>query len=145
MVVTGVEKNFPGAILAVLSAGSPYNEAVMKAALDNPEKKPVVFLYLGESTSNRKPELFRLIEPHLNDMQARRDLGRANYLAQEAKFECRFIYRHREPDAILRVWQELHPQTTIVGRDNMSKLLQTKPKRIKEQPTPYGQVMYLFV
>src|SRR5439155_3786906 len=77
VVVTGVEKNFPGAILAVLSAGSPYNEAVMKAALDNPEKKPVVFLYLGESTSNRKPELFRLIEPHLNDMQARRDLGRA--------------------------------------------------------------------
>jgi len=145
VVVTGVEKNFPGAILAVLSAGSPYNEAVMKAALDNPEKKPVVFLYLGESTSNRKPELFRLIEPHLNDMQARRDLGRANYLAQEAKIECRFIYRHREPDAILRVWQELHPQTTIVGRDNMSKLLQTKPKRIKEQPTPYGQVMYLFV
>ena len=145
VVVTGVEKNFPGAILAVLSAGSPYNEAVMKAALDNPEKKPVVFLYLGESTSNRKPELFRLIEPHLNDMQARRDLGRANYLAQEAKFECRFIYRHREPDAILRVWQELHPKTTIVGRDNMSKLLQTKPKRIKEQPTPYGQVMYLFV
>ncbi len=145
VVVTGVEKNFPGAILAVLSAGSPYNEAVMKAALDNPEKKPLVFLYLGESTSNRKPELFRLIEPHLNDMQARRDLGRANYLAQEAKIECRFIYRHREPDAILRVWQELHPQTTIVGRDNMSKLLQTKPKRIKEQPTPYGQVMYLFV
>jgi amino acid transporter len=144
VVVTGVEKNFPASMLAILSAGSPSNEAVMKAALENPEKKPVVFLYLGESTSTGKPELFRLIEPHLHDMQARRDLGRANYLAQEAKIECRFIYRHREPDAILRVWQELHPQTTIVGRDNMSKLLQTKPKRIKEQPTPSGQVMYLF-
>jgi amino acid transporter len=145
VVVTGVEQNYPGAILAVLSAGSSYNVAVMKAALDNPEKKPVVFLYLGESASHRKPELFRLIEPHLNDMQARRELGRANYLAQEAQIECRFIYRHREPDAILHVWQELHPQITIVGRDNMSKLLQIKPKRIKEQSTPAGQVMLLQV
>src|SRR5947207_1421612 len=136
VVVTGVEKNFPGAILAVLSAGSPYNEAVMKAALNNPGKKPVVFLYLGERTSTRKPELFRLIEPHLNDEQARRDLGRANYLAQEAKIECRFIYRHREPGAILSVWQELHPQNTIIDRDQMSELLQIKPKRIDVQSTP---------
>ena len=143
VVVTGVEKNFPGAILAVLSAGSPNNEAVMKSALANPEKKPVVFLYLGESASTGKPELFRLIEPHLNDMQARRDLGRANYLAQEAKIECRFIYRHLEPDAIVHVWRELHPQTTIVGRDHLSKLLQIKPKRIRERSTPAGQVVYV--
>jgi amino acid transporter len=143
VVVTGVEKNFPGAILAILSAGSSYNDAIMKSALNNPGKKPVVFLYLGESTSKRKPEMFRLIEPHLNDMQARRDLGRANYLAQEAKIECRFIYRHQEPGAILRIWQELHPQTTIVDRDHMSELLQTKPKRIDKQSTPTGQVLYL--
>ena len=145
MVVTGVEKNFPGAILAVLSAGSSYNEAVIRSAINNPGKKPVVFLYLGERTSTRKPELFRLIEPHLNDEQARRDLGRANYLSQEAKIECRFIYRHREPGAILRVWQEMHPQTTIIDRDQMSELLQIKPKRIKEQSTPFGQVMHLFI
>ncbi len=145
VIVTGVEKNFPGVILAVLSAGSPYNEAVMKSALNNPEKKPVVFLYLGESTSTGKPELFSLIEPHLNDTQAIRDLGRANYLAQEAKIECRFIYRHREPDAILHLWQELRPKITIVGRDQMSNVSQIKPKRIKEQSTPAGQVMLLQV
>ncbi len=115
----------------------------MKSSLANPEKKPVVFLYLGESTSTDKPELFRLIEPHLNDIDARRDLGRANYLAQEANIDCRFIYRHLEPDAIIRVWRELHPQTTIVGRDHLPKLLQIKPKRIKEKSTLAGQVMYL--
>jgi amino acid transporter len=142
VVVTGVEKNFPGSILAVLSAGSSYNEAVMSSAMNNPGKKPVVFLYLGERTSTRKPELFRLIEPHLNDEQARRDLGRVNYLAREAKIECRFIYRHREPDAILHVWQELHPQTTIVDKDHMSELLQIKPKRIFEHATPSGRVVY---
>ena len=143
VVVTGVEKNFPGAILGILSAGSSYNDAVMKSALNNPGKKPVIFLYLGESTSKRKPELFRLFEPHLNDKQARSDLGRANYLAQEANIECRFIYRHREPGAIMRVWQEIHPQTTVVDRDHMSELLQTKPKRIFEQATPSGRVVYI--
>lgn len=105
----------------------------------------MVLLYLGELTSTRKPELFRLIEPHLNDGQARRDLERANFLAQEAKIECRFIYRHRQPGAILRVWQELHHQTTIIDRDQMSELLQTKPKRIDEQSTLPGRVMHLLV
>ena len=143
VVVTGVEKNFPGSVLGVLSAGSSFNDAIMKSAIANPGKKSVVFLYLGESTSKRKPELFRLFEPHLNDKQARSDLGRANYLAQEANIECRFIYRHQEPGAIVRVWQEIHPQTTVVDRDHMPELLQTKPKRIFEQATPSGRVMYI--
>src|SRR5436309_1566738 len=138
VVVTGVEKNFPGAILAVLSAGSSYNEAVMSSAINNPGKKPVVVLYVGERTPTRKPELFRLIEPHLNDEQARRDLGRANYLAQEAKIECRFVYRHREPGAILHIWEELHPQDTIIADDKMPELQQIKPKRIDKQSTPAG-------
>ena len=94
VVVTGVERHFPAAVLAVLSAGSRLNEAVSQSAIANPGKKPVVFLYLGERDSTRKPELFRLIEPHLNDEQARKDLGRANYLAEEAKIECRFIAKY---------------------------------------------------
>lgn len=143
VVVTGVEKNFPGAILAVLSAGSSYNEAVIRSAMNKPGKQPVVLLYLGERTSTRKPELFRLIEPHLNDEQARRDLGRANYLAQEGKVECRFIYRCREPGAILQVWRVLHPQVIIIADDQMPELQQIKPKRIDKQSTSDGQVMHL--
>src|SRR5579859_5694570 len=104
VVATGVEQDFPGAILAVLSAGSQFNQAVIRSALQNPDQKAVVFLYLGESKSKRKPELFRLIEPHLHDEQAKKDLGRANYLAHEAKVECRFIYRHQAPDALYHVW-----------------------------------------
>jgi amino acid transporter len=145
VVVTGVEKNFPGATLAVLSSGSSYNEAIIRSAIENAKNKPVVFLYLGDYTSTRKPELFRLFEPHLHDEQARKDLGRANFLAREAEVEGRFIYKHREPGAILGVWNQLHPQVTIITDDQMSELLQIKPKRIEKEQTSAGQLMHLLV
>ncbi len=143
VVTTGVERGFLGAILAVLSAGSRYNEAIIQSAITNPGKKPVVFLYLGKSTSKRKPELFRLIEPHLNDEQARIDLGRANYLAQEAQIERGFIYRHQDPGAIYRVWQELHPQDTIIAEEQMPEVQQIHAKRIDTESSHGEAVMHL--
>lgn len=145
VVATGVEKDFPGAVLAVLSAGNRSNEAIIQAAISNPNHKPVVFLYLGHHVSDRKPELFRLIEPHLVDEQARKELGRANYLAQEDKINCRFIYRHQEPDAIYHVWQELHPQDTIIATEQMPELQQVHPKRIYDEAASNGQVKHLVV
>jgi len=145
VVVTGVEKDFPGSVLAVLAAGSRYNEAITQAALRNPDKKPVVFLYLGQRASDRKPELFRLIEPHLVDEQARKELGRANYLAQDDKIECRFIYRRQEPDVIYHVWQELHPQDTIIAAEQLPELQQVHPKRIYDEANSAGQVKHIVV
>ncbi len=143
VVVTGVEKDFPGAVLVVLAAGSSQNEAVVQSALANPQKKPVVFLYLGKSTSKRKPQLFRLIEPHLNDEQARKDLGRANYLAQEAGIECRFVYRHQEPGAIYTVWQELHPREIVAASDVMPQLQKIKAQQGYNETSSDGQIVYL--
>ncbi len=93
VITTGVEQQFPAAVLAVLTPDNEQNSAVIHAAVNNAGKKPIVFLYLGQQDSSRKPELFRLVEPHLNDEGARIDLGRANHQAEEAKVECRFVYR----------------------------------------------------
>ena len=143
VITTGVEKNFPSAILAILTATSPHNEAVIDAAVNNPEKKPVVFLYLGQKTSGMKPEIFRLLEPHLNDQEARKILGRANHLAEEAKLPCRFIYRHQTPDAAYRVWQVLHPADTIVAPDQTEALEKIHPYLTHPESTPHGQVVHL--
>lgn len=143
VVTTGVEKSFPGEVLAVLSADNSDNEAILETAINNPDKKPVVFLYLGKLSSERKPELFRMFEPHLNDEQARKDLGRANYLAQEAKIDCRFVYRHQKPGAAYRVWQELHPFDTIVAPEQAPELQQIKPDRTYDESTPKGKVVHL--
>ena len=79
----------------------------------------------------------------MNDEQARKDLGRANYLAEEANVESRFIYRHREPGAIARVWQELHPQDTIIAEEQMPEAQEIHPQRTSVASTPCGQVMHL--
>lgn len=143
VITTGVEKNFPGAVLAVLTANSKHNEAIINAAVNNTGKKPIVFLYLGQQTSDIKPRLFRLIEPHLNDPQAREILGRANHLAEEAKVECRFVYRRQAPDAVYRVWQALHPVDTIVDAEQASLSQHIHPDRISRDSTPDGEVVHL--
>jgi hypothetical protein len=140
---TGVEPHLPGAILAVLSTDNPYNEAIIKSAASNPDKKPVVFLFLGKRSNHQKPELFRLIEPHLSDEQARHVLGRANYLARQANLDTRFVYRHQKPDAAYRVWQELHPRETIVAPDQADALQQIHPDRTYDESTPEGRLVHL--
>jgi amino acid transporter len=142
VITTGVEQHFPAAVLAVLTPHHEQNSAVIHAAVNNPGKKPVVFLYLGQQASSRRPELFRLVEPHLNDEGARIDLGRANHQAEEAKVECRFVYRHQEPDAAYTVWEVTHPYDTIVaeGDTDMQKM---HPDRTYEETTPFGMVEHL--
>jgi hypothetical protein len=143
VITTGVEKNFPSAILAVLSATSTHNEAVIDAAVNNPEKKPTVFLYLGQKTSGMQPQIFRLLEPHLNDLQARHILGRANHAAEEAKIPCRFVYRHQTPNAAYRVWQALHPADTIVAPEEASALEKIHPDLTRPESTLHGEVVHL--
>ncbi|TMF48017.1 MAG: APC family permease [Chloroflexi bacterium] len=140
---TGVELPLPGAILAVLSTDNPYNEAIIKSAASNPDKKPVVFLFLGKRSDRQKPELFRLIEPHLNDEQARLVLGRANYLARQANLDTRFVYRHQKPGAAYRVWQELHPRETIIAPEQADALQQIHPDRTYDESTPEGKLVHL--
>jgi amino acid transporter len=143
VITTGVERNFPGAVLAVLTANSTDNDAVIKAAISNPGKKPVVFLFLGNYVSTLKPELFRLIEPHLNDPQARQIFGKANHLAEEARVNSRFIYRRQTPGAIYRVWQTLHPVDTIVSPEQASELKEIHPDQVQTEATSSGEVVHL--
>jgi len=122
VLTTGVERNFPVQVLAVLVANDASNEAVINAALDTPDKKAVVFLYLGKDGLMRAPELFRLIEPHLNDRQAREVLARANAQAEAKHIPCRFVYRYKDHKAVYHIWQSLHPGEIIVSQQEATML-----------------------
>lgn len=143
VVTTGVERQFPGSVLAVLSVDSPHNEAVIDAAVHNAGRKPVVFLYLGKYPSQQRVELFRLIEPHLNDLAARNIFGRANHQAEVAKIDCRFIYRHQGKGAAYRIWKALHPQDTIVAAEDSSAVQQIKVDTTRMEKMAGGEVLHL--
>ncbi|GHO72867.1 hypothetical protein KSD_06380 [Ktedonobacter sp. SOSP1-85] len=113
VVATGVTKHVPGTVLAILSSNDPNNEKVIQVAINNKEHRPVVFLYLGQGETERR-EIFRMTEPHINDVEAKDILGRANHLALEKHIECYFLYRQYAPDTVQSVWRTLHPGEIIL-------------------------------
>ncbi len=145
VITTGVEQDFPSGVLALLSTNNAHNEAVIEAAVHNTDKKPVIFLFLGkgQSSPDTKPELFRLIEPHLNDEQARYVLGRANHLAEEAEVPGRFVYRLEEPGAVERIWHAVHPVETILLPEQKAVLSSITPAHTYEETTSEGKVLHM--
>lgn len=143
VIVTGVEQRFPAEILAVLTPDHERNRAVINAAVHNPGKKPVVFLYLGQLDSDQKPEIFRLVEPHLNDEGARKALGKANHDAAKANIDSRFLYRCNEPGTISQIRETLHPRDTIIASDEPTDLRHIHASRTYEETTPSGKVIHV--
>ncbi len=109
----------------------------------NKEHAPVTFLYIGKDASDRKPETFRLSSPHLEDAQAKEDFGTANHLAEEAKIQSFFVYRHREPNAIQDVWQVVQPLDMIIAAESVSNLEGIDAAQLRYEDTEMGKIAHL--
>src|SRR3989440_812668 len=96
--ITGVEGRLPGSVLAVLTTGNGHNDAVIRAAVNNAHGHPIVFLYLSENKARagRAPTMFEVVDPYLDDQQAKDYFGKAENLAQKAKVPRRYVYRQQE-------------------------------------------------
>jgi len=143
VLATQREQPLPGSVLAVLTPGPEHNKAVIDAAVKNPEHAPVTFLYIGENSSDQKPEVFRLTSPHLADAQAKEDFGRANHMAEEAKVPSLFVYRHKEPKAVQHVWQVVHPSEMIIAAESVSDLTGIEPDQVRYEETETGKIAHL--
>ena len=141
--ITHVEEHLPGSVLAVLLANNMHNEAVIHAAIDNANGKPVTFLYLGHAKTSQVPRLFEYHDPYYDDQQARSTYGKAEHLAQKAKIARRFVYRSQEPNAIARIWQVVHPRDLVISSENASLLEEINPDRIRYEMTPDGRIAHL--
>ena len=140
--ITHVEEYLPGSLLAVLLADNTHNEAVMHAAIDNADGKPVTFLYLGQAKTSQAPRLFEFHDPYYDDQQARSTFGKAEHLARKAKIPRRFLYRQQEPGATQRIWRVIHPRDLVISPENASQLEQINPDRIRYEVTADGSVAH---
>jgi len=145
VVTTGVEGRLPDSVMAVLTAGNPHNDAVIRNAINNADSKPVVFLYVGDrkATPGRAPRMFEVVDPYLEDQQAKETFGRAENLARKSKIPRRFVYRVQKPDAVAQVWQVIHPRDTVVAAEDASQFEDINPDRIRYELTPGGKVAHL--
>ncbi|GAC1400540.1 MAG: hypothetical protein NVS4B12_09470 [Ktedonobacteraceae bacterium] len=143
VIATQREQPLPGSILAVLTPGPEHNKAVIDTAVKNKEHAPVTFLYIGKNSSDRKPEVFRLTSPHLEDAQAKEDFGTANHMAQEANVPSFFVYRHKEPNAVQHVWQVVQPSDMIIAAESVPDLTGIKPDQVSYEDTEAGKVAHL--
>ncbi len=141
--ITHAAEHLPGSTLAVLMPDSEHNEAVIRAALENANGKPVTFLYLGRATNDRVPRLFEVHDPYYDDEAARKTFGRAEHLAQQAKIARRFVYRQQEPGTSEQIWQVIHPHDLVVSPENMSLLEGINPDHVRYEVTPSGRVAHL--
>ena len=81
--------------------------------------------------------------PHLEDTQAKEDLGRANHMAQEAKVDSLFVYRHKEPNAVQHVWEVVHPSEMIIAAENVQNLTGIEADQVQYEDTKTGKVAHL--
>ncbi|HLZ81874.1 MAG TPA: APC family permease, partial [Ktedonobacteraceae bacterium] len=121
--ITGVEGRLPGSILAVLTNRNGHNDAIIRTAINNAEGHPVVFLYVSDRKPEvtRVPSMFEVVDPYLDDLQAKEYFGKAESLAQKAKVSRRYVYRQQEPGTVSRVWQAVHPRDTVVAAEFASE------------------------
>src|SRR6266566_6681773 len=143
VVTTGLEGRLPGSILAVVSYDNPQNDAVVRAALNHADGKPVVFLYVGEPKTQRVPTMFEFVDPYHDDQQAKETFSVAESIAQKAKIPRRYVYRQDKPGVVASVWQVIHPHDTVLSPEDCMEVVDVNPDRIRYEITPDGKVAHL--
>ncbi|HVB21763.1 MAG TPA: APC family permease [Ktedonobacteraceae bacterium] len=145
VIPTGIGSYLPGSILAVLTAGNPHNDAVINTAIHTADGHPVIFLFIGKPAPDtyHPPDIFEVVDPYLDDAEAKRYFGRAEHQAQKAKIQRRFVYRHQAPGTVARFWQLLRPHDTIVTAEEAPECVDLNPDRIRYELTPEGKVAHM--
>ena len=142
--LTNIEHYLPGSTLAVLLPDETTNDAVIHTAIEQANGKPVVFLYVSRPTLREQPpSMFEFTEPYLSDTQAKNTFARAEYLAQKAKIDRRYVYRQDRPGLINAIWQIIHPRDTILGARDVPEVHNISPDTIRYDLTSEGKVAHL--
>ena len=143
VVVSSLKERFPDALLTVLMAGNPHNDAVISTAINTARGKPVVFLYLAEPGAKRAPRLFEVVDPYLDDQSAKETLKHAALLAREAGLTTRFVYRQQEPGVTASLWQTIRPHDVVLAAEDAQQCAEINPDLIRYELTSQGKIAHL--
>jgi amino acid transporter len=148
VVVNRVDERIPDSVLAIMVPGDEHhNAAVMRAAVNNAREynRPLVFLYIGERKARETaPRMMEIVDPYLEDQQAKESFGRAERLALKQKLPTRkYIYLQGDPAIVTQIWQRVHPHDTVIAAGASQEYKDISPDRIRYEITPDGKVAHL--
>jgi amino acid transporter len=146
LVVTRIDERIPNSVLAILTPNNPNNNAVIRGAINDAEQNaPVVFLYLTEHKPRMAaPQMMEIVDPYLEDQDAKNNFGKAEALAQRSKIPTRkYVYLQGGVETATQVWQLLHPHDTIVPAKENQEFKDINPDRVRYELTPDGKVAHL--
>jgi len=129
------------ALLVVLPlAGGPL-DAVLRATRVTAEGRTVVFLYRGaQEPRPRRPGLFEVVDPYLDDLGAQEAFGRAERLGRRLGGERRYVYLpwSEGPEAVTRVWQTVQPRDVLVAAMDSDAVHGIAPDRVTRSRSEVG-------
>jgi amino acid transporter len=143
---TRLENFYPDSTLALLFAGNLHNNAVIRAAVNNAgEHRPVVFVYLTDQKPRTiAPQMMEIIDPYLEDQQAKENFAKAEGLSIQAKIPNRsYLYLQDQPNIVSQIWHYMHPRDTLIAVENDDQIKDINPDRIRYELTPEGKVAHL--
>ncbi len=146
VVVTRIDERMPDSVLAILTPNNPNNNAVIRGAINNAEQnKPLIFLYLTEHKPRVvAPQMMEIVDPYLEDQDAKSNFGKAESLAQQAKIPTRkYVYLQGNADTATQVWQLVHPHDTIIPAKENQEFKDINPDRVRYELTSDGKVAHL--
>jgi Amino acid transporters len=144
VVITRIEESYPNSTLAVLKEDSTRNNAVIRAAINNASsERPLVFLYLASKKPRQAPRMMEIIDPYLEDQQAKDNFSKAEGLALKAHIPDRtYIYLQEPEDIVSQVWKSMHPRDTLFAFKDEDQIKDINPDRIRYEVTPEGRVAH---
>jgi hypothetical protein len=141
---TALETRFPGSVLAVLMDSGKNNEQVIKSALKAAiHTQPVIFLYLSDYMLERSPSPFEIVDPYLEDMEAKEAFRQAERLARREGVQRRFVYQSTTPKMLEYVWRFVQPLDVVIPEALVAQTQEINPDRVRYELTPNGKVVHL--
>ncbi|GCE28484.1 hypothetical protein KDA_39680 [Dictyobacter alpinus] len=143
-----LENRMPNAILAVLVGNEHNNERVIESALkeaadDGEPGRSLIFLYLSKQKVNRVPSPFEIVDPYLEDGQAKDTFRLAQRLAGHKGVTSHFMYQLATKDVLEQVWKFAQPRDVVLPADLLAQVEDINPDRMRYELTPHGKVIHL--
>jgi hypothetical protein len=105
-------------VLVLLPPGGDPHGALARAAAAVADGSPVFFLYRGSRKPEpRRPQLFEVVDPYLDDRAAQAAFGRVERVAEGLDLPRRYVYipanGETDTQAVGQIWQTLQPRETL--------------------------------